>query len=174
MAKIIPYFEFDQDAAITCTSCGAVGGSADWLEPYDELFDITCGKCGLMLYIVSYPTIEQIRAYAAAGHEKAIAMLPEARKREEFLEKLKREQLRSADELPDVDGERLEFTWDFLEADGERYTLILVDDREIWREPAVYDGYHRFERMRELLAERYGERFAGLTYTERSMLWLFD
>ena len=71
-------------------------------------------------------------------------------------------------------GPSIEFTWDFLDAGDEHFTLILLGQEEIWREPAVYDGYYRFEEVRNLLKERYGERYAGLTYTERSMVWLFD
>ena len=45
-----------------------------------------------MLYIVGYPTIEDVRAYAATGHEEAIASLADANEREEFLNRLAAEQ----------------------------------------------------------------------------------
>ena len=174
MAKHVAYYEFDQNAPIVCTHCGATGSYAEWAEYYDALFDITCGVCGRMLYIVGYPTIEDIREYAERGNEDAISSLPAAKEREAFLAKLEAEQLKTPGQLPELEGDELEFTWDFLDAGDEHFTLILLGQEEIWREPAVYDGYYRFEEVRNLLKERYGERYAGLTYTERSMVWLFD
>ena len=177
MARHVRYYEFDQAAPIVCSNCGAEGSYDAWSEHYTISSTSPAASAALMLFIVGYPTIEDVREYAAKGHPEAIKTLPAAQQREDFLERLKNECLRSPDELPDLEGDgRLSFTWDFIEDEkaDERWTLILVDGREIWREPAIYEGYHRFERVRDLLKAKYGDRFAGLDYTDRSALWLFD
>jgi hypothetical protein len=48
------------------------------------------------------------------------------------------------DQLPELAGDGLEFTWDFAEMDGETYQIIQPGNAEIWRELAFFENIDRF------------------------------
>src|SRR5205823_58867 len=51
-----------------------------------------------------------------------------------------------------LEGESLEFTWDFAKAeDGEYYQTIRLGERELWRELAFWRNVRRFEEVKGLL-----------------------
>jgi hypothetical protein len=92
-----------------------------------------------------------------------------------LLERFDQEKLRSADQLPDLDGESLEFEWDFQkgdDGDGDFYQVIRAGDVEVWRELAFFNNIRRFEEIKGLLRTRYGTRFKSLTPTAASIEWL--
>jgi hypothetical protein len=128
-----------------------------------------------MLLIVSYPTVEETKEYAAAGNPRAIKELPTALRVERFRARFEAHALRSPDELPELDGDALEFVWDFqgtVGSSGEQWTVVRLGDRVIWREPAIYEGAWRFDEVKAILKERYGRRFASLTPTGASEYYL--
>ena len=175
MAKHVAYYAFDRHGNVTCPHCGAQANVDDWIENYDELFDVTCGKCGVMLYIVSYPTFEEVREWAERGHPAAIADLPGLDKREAFLARATASQPKSPDELPELEGDQLAFTWAFQrdeDENGDHVVAVSLGETELWCEVAFWEGYDRFNELRELLRERYRERFVSLTPTEASYLYL--
>ena len=128
-----------------------------------------------MLLIVPYPTIDETKAAAASGNREAIENMAQVERIEAFQQRLKREQLQEAAQLPDLEGDRLKFVWDFDSTNGEKdaRTVITLAGRLIWTEPAVWEGADRFLAVREILKERYGQRFARLTPSDRSHLYLY-
>lgn len=126
-----------------------------------------------MLLIVAFPTIEETRAAAAAGNARAQAELPNVDAREERLNRAQDLELKSADQLPDLEGDTLRIDWDLEERDDEHWTVLRHGDREIWRELAYYEGYERFAAVFELLRERYGSRLAEVRPTSASEVYLY-
>ncbi len=55
----------------------------------------------------------------------------------------------------------------------EKLTVIRLGEQVIWVEPALWEGYDRFYEVKVLLKQRYGARFASLTPTEDSKLYLY-
>jgi hypothetical protein len=168
------YYEVEMTDSISCP-CGWSGTVFDGFEPYGELYDVRCEECNRMLLIVSYPTVEETKEAAAAGNPRAIKGLAAALRVERFRVRFEAHQLRSPDELPELEGESLAFAWDFegaVESDDDRWTVIRLGERVVWREPAVYEGAWRFEEVKAILKERYGARFASLTPTEASEYYL--
>lgn len=56
--------------------CDWRGGSrAMAMELHDAVTDYACPQCGNLLLIVSHPTLEQVRAAAAAGNDEAATQL---------------------------------------------------------------------------------------------------
>ena len=173
MARITSYYEISLDDPIECP-CGWRGRIRDEFEVYDAVFDVRCADCGRMLLIVSHPTIEETKRAAAAGNRAARRELAPALRVERFRERFEALKLTTGDQLPELDGKRLEFAWDFEEdGEDERWTVVRLGGREIWREPAVWEGYERFDEVKALLKERYGSRFASLTPTQASELYLY-
>ena len=78
MAKHQSYFEHSSSDPLQCPQCGWSGTAGDAAnEMYRELMDFSCPSCDTMLLIVPYPTIDEMRRYAAAGNEKAKRELAE-------------------------------------------------------------------------------------------------
>lgn len=64
------------DADTACEACGWHGGVAAMrMEPGREATDYACPGCGNLLLIVAHPTLEQVRAAAAAGDADAAGQL---------------------------------------------------------------------------------------------------
>ena len=77
--------------------------------------------------------------------------------------------LTSPGQLPELDGEKLILTWDQIEADS----IILSEDRVIWRERTGWEVYERFEEIAGILKEKYGRRLKDIVPTPRSLYALY-
>lgn len=162
---------------LTCPRCSWQGTfNEGWVEEYDQLIDSTCPKCRKLVAIVLYPTIAESRANwdKLSVTEKQWVDRLDAAKQNFDAEKLK-----SADHLPDLDGDDIRLAWD-LETDdqGEAVTVIRrIDEAEanrvIWRETAVFEGYNRFEQVAVILKQKYGACLKSLAPTARSELYLY-
>jgi hypothetical protein len=70
------------------------------------------------------------------------------------------------DQLPELAGDGLEFTWDFAEMDGETYQIIQPGNAEIWRELAFFENIDRFNEVKELLRKNTGKDSSRLRQAE--------
>lgn len=105
-AEIVRRFDGWEERTFTCPRCGWAGKPGEmWSEAHRELRDFSCAKCETMLLIVPYPTHEEVREAVARGVPEAVALLPHVEQRERFDEACERMELKSADRLPDLDGE---------------------------------------------------------------------
>ena len=163
------YYAVDLNDTIEC-SCGWRGRISAAMEVYDG----RCEECNRMLLIVTYPTFEETKEAAAAGDPRALKDLRTALATERYRERFEALRLRSPAELPDLDGEAFAFAWDFEDdkADDALWTVIRLGEREVWREPALWEGHERFAEVKSILKERYGERFRSLTPTAASEHYL--
>jgi hypothetical protein len=116
---------------------------------------------------------------AAAGNPEAIRDLPKKRewikRMEDRMNRFWSNHLHSLDQLPELEGESLEFTWDIAVHVGEEnedYQIIRVGEREVWRELAFWDNMVRFNEIKGLLKQKYGTRFKSLTPTDGSLDYL--
>jgi hypothetical protein len=172
-ARLLGYYGYDPATPLECPACGWSGAGKDASqEMHQELFDVSCPRCDQMLLVVSFPTIEETRQAAAAGHPGAIDELSNAERAERRTQRAAELELRADTPLPELPGARLQFVWDFEEADGECWTLIRCGEETVWRELAYYEGWQRFNEVKQLLKQRY-EQFVSLTPTDRSELYLF-
>jgi ankyrin repeat protein len=82
------------------------------------------------------------------------------------------EQLHAPEQLPDIAGKRLIFTWDQDDSDS----IITCGDIRVWREHTVrevYEIYERFEEIAVVLQRKYGQRLKDLAPTPRSLSVLY-
>ena len=165
-AKIISRWDYDPDAELTCPRCGWRGTGRANQEYFRELFHVECPQCELMLLIVPYPTVAETREAAAAGKSGAVAALPEYERWEERCRVAGATELKSADQLPELPGDVIEVEWHLVADEDERWVVLRCGSIEVWRELAYFGGQHRFDAIRELLAERYGDRFKRLFVRE--------
>jgi hypothetical protein len=173
-AKIFDAYDEWQTEVFTCPKCGWKGTFEEgYVEHYRELMDSSCPECDYystpMLAIVNYPRFSDMEKNWDKLSEREKKYV---RDRRVFLEKVEKMSLKSASELPDLFGQENTIYWDFIETDDEKYTVLISDGVEIWRELALYGGYQRFKRVAEILQEKYGSSLADLIPTPGSWDYL--
>ena len=79
--------------------------------------------------------------------------------------------LKEVGQLPDLNGSELVLTWDLEhQKDGQHLTNIRHGETIIWREPARWEGYERFEEILVILKKKYGKHLRDLVPTNASAL----
>lgn len=70
------------------------------------------------------------------------------------------------EQLPEISDPEFALSWDLEMAEGatpeERHWIIRHGSQVIYREPARYEDYHRFELLARLLRQKYGTRIRDL------------
>ena len=172
-AKHLRYWEYDREATVECYACGWSGRGSQNEEHFEELLDVRCPTCEVMLLIVSYPTIGETREANGAGNERAVAELPSVNKREARSERADRFMLRDPGQLPEISDPDIEIVWDLEELGDETWTVLRHGDAAIWRELAFWEGYKRFAEVFQIVRERYGKRLREVRATPASALYLY-
>jgi hypothetical protein len=101
------------------------------------------------------------------------ADVQQAMRIEQFQQDFDFKKLANKDQLPVVDSTSFTLAWDFVEANGEKLTVIRLDDRVLFSEPALWEGYERFEQVCKIVREKYGEHVIDLVPTHDSELFLY-
>jgi hypothetical protein len=59
-AQIIEYEDYSEHMQLQCPVCGWKGTpkESDWIEHYNDLFDVSCPNCEKMLLVVNYPPVK--------------------------------------------------------------------------------------------------------------------
>lgn len=174
--RSVLWWDYDRGSPLSCPGCGWTGtSSTDLKELFTELLEVSCPECERVLQYVVFPTLQETREAAAAGNQRAIAGLPEIEAEHEQRTRKQAQLLRSPDELPELPDEPLVIVWDIIDQDDEvaQWQVLVHDGTIIWREPAYYESYRRFEQVFAILHERYGSRFRELRPTESASWWLY-
>ena len=172
-AKHLGYWGYDRDATLSCPACSWSGRGADNEESFEDLIDVRCPQCDRMLLIVTFPTIEETRAAAAAGNPRAEADLPNVNRLEARVDRAEELKLRRPDQLPKLAGTEWRIDWDFEEHDGEIWTVLRHDGAEIWRELAFWEGHERFAEVFEVLRQRYEPGLTEVRPTDAAKSYLY-
>lgn len=169
-AKIVRYYACDENMGLTCTQCGWMerAKEAD-CEYHRELFGFSCPSCEQALLIVPYPTFEEMKAESASGNERARRDLNDMRRALESKRNFEAKMLKSVDQLPELHDAESEFVWDI----DEESTLIKHRGKVVWKEPAIFEGWSRFNEIKDLLKLKYGASFRSLTPTRASEFYLY-
>jgi hypothetical protein len=166
------YYDSWRAAEVDCPDCKWHGhGEALFLgEPFQDLFELDCPKCGKTIAIVGWPTLEESRANWSKLSE---SQRKEVEERERFLAEVERRELRKPSQLPDIDARSFTLEWDFQDRGNTHDTLIKLGERVIFAETALFEGYRRFVEVAGILRARYGGAIHDLVPTERSLLYLY-
>jgi len=115
----------------TC-SCGWSGSHEELeSEAFSELLQLSCPKCEHHLLLVSFPVGDDIKLAAEEGNDEAKAMLARVLASEESSARWEREVLRTASQLPELDGDELVFLWELAPDDDY---VIKAGEQLVWRE----------------------------------------
>ncbi len=169
------YYDNWRTEELTCPICEWIGTFEQGLNTYrDELMESSCPKCDdwstPVLAIVSYPTIEESEQNWNRLTDDERQRL-DIRKRQ--LAHFQSVCLKEVGQLPDLNGSELVLTWDLEhQEDGQHLTNIRHGETIIWREPARWEGYERFEEILVILKKKYGKHLRDLVPTKTSALYL--
>lgn len=173
-SKYISWLDYDPTAVIRCARCDWSGEGGPHEQLFEQLLDVTCPRCDSMLLVVTFATLEETRAAALEGNDRAIAYLPEIEARRARYDRAEATLLTGENQLPELSGDRVEIEWDLVGADTDgAWQVLRHHGVEIWREMAFYESYERFEAVAEILRARYGDRLRALTPTHESCIWLY-
>lgn len=166
------YYTYKEES-FSCNRCGwnGKGANLEQGEMFDALFELDCPACHEKLTFISYPTTTEARA----NWDR----LPEVdRMQVEIIERrldlFDRVSLKSPDQLPDIGESEFVLLWDFADIPQVGgTTLIRLGDRQIFAEPAFYEGYKRFMEVAGILKAKYGNALQDLVPTDKSRMFLY-
>ena len=164
------YYDDWKDANYKCANCSwsGIGRELPRGETFRDLFEVECPKCGARLgTIIPYPGRISQEWDRVSPADRALVELAESRQAD-----FEQRCLRSPDQLPDLLTNEIVLTWDFVEANG-RETVLRHGERELWREPAFYEGYMRFIEVVTILVQKYGARLRDVVPAEDSEFFLY-
>jgi hypothetical protein len=163
------YSEEWMKKAYTCSDCswrGTGGESARGIMYRGKFLELTCPTCSASLDVLILPA-EKGCAHSREGlTEEQLKAKEEADEQErQYREKC----LSSTEQLPTLPDGEITLNWD-MEQDQ---TQIRNGEAVIWSEPAIYEGFDRFEQIALILKDKYGKRLKDLVPTDRSKLFLY-
>jgi hypothetical protein len=173
-ARRFNYFDDWKDYVLECPKCRWSGKFEQGaVEYFAELMDCCCPQCNSldapMLAIVSYPTLQELRA-----NQDKPGIREYVERIDAGFDRFEREKLREPGQLLEINEDSFALTWDFdaSNPDDER-TLIKHGDTVVFSEPARWEESERFHQIAEILKQKYGNRISDLIPTERSEMRLW-
>ena len=169
------YYDNWREVVLQCPACRWSGTfHQGHVGYYRDLMDSSCPQCpsSPILAIVSYPTDEEVRANWDKLSEDE---REDFRRREAWLARFEAASLKSASQLPELDGAELCLVWDFADQKGTEgaVTIIRYGSLVIWKEPARWEGFDRFVEVLRILKNKYGARLVDLEPSGASELYLY-
>jgi hypothetical protein len=167
----MPHFNYYDDwknADVQCEKCVWRGSGADLVEGEitDDLIELRCPSCHDCTALLIFPTLAESREN---WHKLSESERLHIEKIEAFQANFENRKLNSTTELPDIPDPAFVLNWD-MDDEG---TLIRQGERVIFREPAIWEGYERFEKVAEILRARYGPALRDLVPTGASEMYLY-
>jgi len=173
-ARRFNYFDSWKSEILECPKCHWRGTFEQAsVEYYDELMDCHCPNCHIfdapMLAIVSYPTLEELRA-----NQDKPGIRDYVERIDAGLDRFAKEKLREQEQLPEIASRTIEIEWDFDGQDQDNPRTLLMHGADvIFSEPARWQAFERFSEVAEILKAKYGHRLKDLVPTPRSEDWLY-
>ena len=135
-------------------------------ELFGELFELDCPSCSETVTFVPYPTIDESRANWNLLSERERAQVERI---EEHQTKFDAMSLKTTEQLPGIAAPAFSLIWDYV----DNMTVLRLGETVIFSEPALYEGYERFEEVALILKERYGTALIDLVPSQASWFYLY-
>lgn len=159
------YYSRWREMAVTCPSCGWSGrGASGAQELFAELIDVSCPGCGVGLFLVNLPTLEDTEAAATEGNAEALEELDGVREMERARARIRKER-KKRDKLPDIDGDALTFTFHTEGGDdwmNPHWLVLTCNGREIYRESSGFEWWEPIIEISSKVIARYPGRVAWI------------
>lgn len=156
---------------VSCRECGwsDLGSECVNGEIYDACWEICCPACGETIAVIDFPLAEDLLDDPDASEldRKQARVTLSARDRFE------RTKLKDASQLPDLEGDRIYLVWDTDDYQRPNEVLVRYGSQIVWREPAFFENYERFEAIGRIAKEKYGDRLWDMFIAPVSTLMLY-
>ncbi len=162
------YYDYNDNMQLVC-GCGwkGTGKEADTIVQ-DQFLDIRCPRveCDWPLLKVPYPTYEESLQASKEGKDVDPADLMVHEIREDLFARWEKTKLYESSQLPDIQGDRLEFVWDAVgEGVWDSFYVIKHGDTVVWKEYSFYEDAPRFPEIVEIFKKKYGSRYKEMAVT---------
>ena len=127
---------------------------------FEDGFEVNCPNCKYLLELVLFPTLSEVLQFGTEEEKN------DARKQMSFWEQWEALSLKSADQLPEIEGDNLIFTIEEKKYKRVEFLYLIHNEKEIWKEPLIYEYYERFIDIGKMLQEKYGNRMEDLVPPE--------
>jgi len=147
-----------EELDFSCKKCdwSGTGKEASEGDGFSDGFPILCPKCRAYIeWIDVMVSHEDIMTYGSE-EQKAREL-----KRIAFINRIRTTELRSPDQLPDIDADEIIITLQEIEsteADSDDYIVLYWNEQELWRGIRSFEYYDRYLAFGEILKEKYGKR----------------
>lgn len=150
------YYPNHKKETYKCQKCGwtGLGEEAIMGDEYAGAgFELDCPVCPEIEEVgfVEFPFLEDV-AKNGTGIDKIMA-----NQRLDFLDNLKKSQLKRPKQLPDLNCWQLTFVMQVKEIDNQRYIVVNWEGKEIWKELYHWEFYQRFLDIGDILSRKYGK-----------------
>lgn len=158
---------YDVNEKIYQCKCGWSGTMHDGeSELFDQLMELYCPQCNEKLDLIEYPTYEETMQASNEGKKVDPADILVHDIRKELFARWQKTKLTESSQLPDIQGDRLEFVWDAVgEGLWDSFYVIRHGDTVIWKENSFYEDAPRFQEIVEIFKKKYGSRFKEMAVT---------
>ena len=145
-----------KELSIFCKKCGWSGIGEQAKEGMDSSrgFPLLCPKCdGYIEWVDITVSIDDLLNYGTEKDQKY------AQKRLKFLKKVREKELKTPDQLPDIDADEIIITLCEEENNSDDAHIVLYwQNQELWREIRSFEYYPRYLELGNLLKQKYGNR----------------
>ena len=150
--------KYYKELTFSCRYCDWSGVGEQAKEGIDSSsgFPLLCPKCGEYIEWISIMVSHSDIMNYGSEKEKE-----EELKRVEFLERVWASELKSPDQLPEIEGTEIIITLREEEKNGEKgdaHIVLCWNEKELWREVRSFEYYPRYLELGKILKEKYGER----------------
>ena len=163
----VNYYTY-KDLQYRCKHCDwqGLGRDLELGEEFDQLVELDCPACHTKVSFVMYPSLADMSNNwdkLSDDEKMQVAKIESEQARFEAL------CLKSPEQLPDIDELFFTLDWDF----DDEMILLRYGKKEIFKEPAVYEGYERFEEVARILKARYGNALLDMAPSQNSEVYLY-
>ena len=119
-----------------------------------EGLEIFCPKCYHLLGLILFPTFDDVLKFGTKKEKN------DARQRQQFLDCVDASRLKSEEQLPEIESDKIVITLreeETVEGKNE-YIVLYWNEKEIWREIRTYEYYDRYIELGQILQKKYGSR----------------
>lgn len=160
------YFSEWRNAPLSCW-CGWDGAlDPDRTDLYETLMDFRCPRCDGLLAMIGLPSEEDIAAARARGDAEAQQLWEVVLAARAWRAAFEARRLTATSPLPELAGEHLDLVWD-LDDDGDY--VIVHGTVAVWREPAAWEDWRRFNEAVLILRAHYGARLRSAVPSRAAM-----
>lgn len=153
------YYNYKKEL-IVCTKCSwkGEGKLLNQGELYNELFELNCPKCDVVVGFVSLPTFDEVLEKGTEEEKK------EVRLGIEWNKKVEKTQIKSIKNLPEINESLIIIETKEISSDDEDWLEIYANKKLLWSEIIWYEYYNRLIEIFKMLGRKYKDRIEEINY----------